>query len=275
MINGLQILSLSAVLSSLIFYISPFFDIIYVLKSKDVSKLPVVLYIITILNCTTILTWALKQNIWEFQLTNIVGVIATLFFLSVCAYYKSKKLVEIIVKLVSIYTSTVLLFWLLYYGIKDSIVLATLGSIFTISLSFSTLGNVYDAFKNKDRSFIPLNNIVSLLVNSSLWFYLSIIKKWSFIVNFPNMCGIVLTTIQLFCYVIIPVKSKENSSKKSDKCEEAEKLVKSEITVIRPRKEFLEDKVDYLTVSISQDKREKQDNICEKTRCESTDRAEI
>lgn len=204
--DSTDIMSYLCISSSLLFYLSPFSEIFEVFKTKDISKQPFLLYIITIINCTANLIWAFRANIWEVLLTNSVGLIATWFFISVYVYYKSKNVLEMLYSFGLVYTSSVLLFSMIYFSIDDVDSLAGLGAFINIGISLSTLSNLYSACILKDRSYIPFTIVCFLLLNSILWTALGIIKLWSLIVISPSIVGIVLSALQIICFLILPYK---------------------------------------------------------------------
>lgn len=204
--SSTDIISYLCISSSLLFYLSPFTEILEVFKTRDISKQPYLLYIITIINCTANLIWAFKANIWEVLLTNSVGLIATWFFISVYVYYKSKNVLEMLYSFASIYTSSMLLFGFIYLSIEDVDSLAGLGALINIGISLSTLTNLSSACLFKDRTYIPFTICCFLLLNSILWTFLGIVKSWSLVVLSPSIVGVVLSILQIVSYFVLPYK---------------------------------------------------------------------
>lgn len=195
---------------AIIFYFMPITNMVTVIKTKDTSKAPWLLFIFTILNSEFWTIYGIKINSWPIYFCNGIGIVTNIIYLSIyflCqvnrplwkrTFYISLVLLTCVSSLAALYTY-----------IQNQNLFGGLACMMNIIMYISPLQNLQLVFKNKDNSFIPINISLCLVVNCMLWMTFGFFKNGDYFMIISNVLGLILSLTQC----VLWFKFRETSGK--------------------------------------------------------------
>jgi solute carrier family 50 protein (sugar transporter) len=199
--SALPIIALAANISAILFYISPIHIIMNLIKTKETKTVPYLLFLFTILNCELWVIYGFQDYSWEIYFNNSIGMVMNTIYITIFIFYLGdirKKLVF----LISIYGMIAIVFVYLMQVIAVKKITGLLAMILNIFMFLSPLQKSYEVFKYKTNIYIPLYLVISMLICTSLWIAVGILKNNDIFIIVPNSIGLGISLLQTLLFYI-------------------------------------------------------------------------
>lgn len=185
---------------AIVFFIVPAFNIVELCRTKDVSKIPWILFIFTILNCEYWSIYGLKVKAWPIYVCNSIGIFTNHIYLSVYIFYLDYKFGLKSILILVLYATSLAIFIISYILISNAQLVGSIAMIMNIFMFFSPLQNIAKVFELKDNSFIPIEISVCLVLNCITWLTYGILKKVDYFIIIPNGIGLIINLYQIYLW---------------------------------------------------------------------------
>ena len=212
---------------AILFFLSPITIIVNLIKTKDNSKIPYLLFISVIINCQLYVIYGLKISVFFVWFCNMIGFVLNLFYLIMyiefCDYSRCKKIMLNFSCLFYLLISTYLMFT--FKNNQDHIALAAM--IINIISFVTPLQKISEVMKTKDNTYIPIGVSICLLLNCIFWCLFGMCKNFNYYIIIPNFIGIILACAQIIIYIIyesMKIKTHDRLEKQDNNTSDEENL---------------------------------------------------
>lgn len=184
------------------FYLTPIFNFIKVLKGKvNFEESPGVYVTTCYVNC---FIWFIYGDMIfsdQVKISNMIAALINLIFMLIYLAFELKKyFVDAILNTLILITGSWACYRALTIVIDDDRVVGDICIGTTIIIFISPIQILYKVFKEKNYNIIPVFSAIIFLLACLFWFIYAIFIK-DFYLAFPNVLGIVLSSIEIAVYI--------------------------------------------------------------------------
>jgi solute carrier family 50 protein (sugar transporter) len=187
---------------AIVFFIIPSLIIKDLIKTKNTSTIPWLMFLFTILNCEFWMIYGLKIKAWPVYFCNGIGIITNVFYLIIFfLYLESRKIYDRFFMILLLLISISTIFVVFYNFIENKNILGGIACAMNICMFASPLQNIREVYVKEDNSFIPIYASLCLVLNCIIWVSYGCFKGMDYFIIIPNAIGLVLSVFQVYLWI--------------------------------------------------------------------------
>jgi solute carrier family 50 protein (sugar transporter) len=227
-VNNPPIVNVLGVLGNsfaIIFFLIPTLMIRDMIKTKNTSTIPWLLFIFTILNCEFWMIYGFKIKAWAVYLCNAIGIFSNhIFLILFFLYVENTKLLNKLIYILTLLVSFTTIFVIFHFAIQNKNIVGGIACAMNIFMFAAPLQKIKEVYEKKDNTYIPIYISICLVLNCLIWISFGCFKNMDYFIIIPNTLGLCLSLFQVYLWF----KFKEDTDRRLLEEENQVKHVKLE-----------------------------------------------
>ncbi len=185
---------------AIVFFLIPLWMIFNMIKTKNTSTVPWLLFIFTILNCEFWMIYGLKLKAWPVYICNGVGIVTNHFYLIMYFFYLERPMIVKFTNSILLLASFSVIFAVFFIYIENTKLIGSIACVMNILMFASPLQKIGEVYEKKDNSYIPIHVSLSLVINCCIWILYGCFKEMDYFIIIPNVLGLLLSSFQVYLW---------------------------------------------------------------------------